>query len=320
MKLVLLWLAAVSAGPVTTSLTLIDDGLVEFEISNSGSEAFHFPTWFTPFDETTPLANLQFEPEDSAVYMGFLAKRLPSSEPVLVIEAQSSIKKTFRPQSQWSVVSNQSYTLSWPGREGLDLAPARVLFQVSATANTKWIPQNESDVEENMLGYTFANCGTAGSAKVVNVQNAVSKAMAANTRSYNCLNGNSCGATYATWYGAQTAARLSSITGKHSKIQTAFTGAWVAYCDGPECSPNIYAYVFPNDAKRNIYMCSLFYNNKDVKELVNTPVHEMSHFSSVAATKDLKYGEANCKALAKSNPDQAITNADNLGYFAYYMS
>jgi len=316
MRLVLLWLATVSAGPVATSLTLIGDGLVKFEVSNSGSEPFHFPTWFTPFDETMPMANLQFEPE--AVYMGLLAKRLPSSEPVLVIEAQSSIKKTFRPQTQWSLLSNESYTLSWPGREGLDITPSRALFQVSAEANTKWVPHNES-AEENLLGYTLTNCGAAGGAKYRNVQNAVSLATAANTVAYNCLNGNSCGSAYTTWYGAQTAGRLNSILGKHNKIRTAFTGAWIAYCDGSECAPNIYAYVFPTDARRNIYMCSLFYNNRDEIELVNTPVHEMSHFSAVAGTKDLRYGEANCKALARSSPDQAITNADNLGYFAYYV-
>jgi len=314
--LALLLLATVSAAPLTTSLTLIGDGLVEFEVSNTGSEPFHFPTWYTPFDETTPMANLQFEPE--AVYMGFLAKRLPSSEPVLVIEPQSSIKKTFRPQAQWSVLSNASYTLTWPGREGLDLTTSRVLFQVSAESNTKWIPQNET--ESNMLGYTLTNCGAAGSAKYKNVQNAVSLSTAANTKAYNCLSGNTCGNNYATWYGTQTPSRLSSITGKHSKVSTAFSGSWIAYCDGSECASNIYAYVYPTDARRNIYMCSLFYNNKDTVELVNTPVHEMSHFTAVAATKDLRYGEANCKTLARTNPDQAITNADNLGYFVYYTS
>jgi len=238
---------------------------------------------------------------------------------VLVIEAQSSIKKTFRPQSQWALLSNTSYTLTWPGREGLELAPCRAVFQVSAEANVKWAPNNESDAQENLLGYTLTNCGAATGTKYKNVQNAVSLATAANTKAYNCLNGNSCGATYTTWYGVQNAGRLSSITGKHNKIKTAFTGAWIAYCDGSECASNIYAYVYPTDARRNIYMCSLFYNNRDTIELVNTPVHEMSHFSAVAATKDIRYGEANCKALANSNPDQAITNADNLGYFAYYV-
>lgn len=318
MKLFFVSLVAASASLISTSLSQVGDGLVEFVVSNAGSEPFIFPTWFTPFDETMPLANLQFEPNEAAEYMGLLAKRDPTSERVLVIESGSSIKKTFRPQSQWKLLSDVPYTLSWPGRDGLELEPTRVLFQVSSESNTQWVPQNET-VEDNQLGYSFTNCGASGSSKQTSVQNAVKLATTANTKAYNCLNGNSCGSAYTTWYGAQSASRLSAITAKHSKIQSAFSGSWIAYCDGPECASNIYAYVYPSDAKRNIYMCSLFYNNKDVKELVNTPVHEMSHFTAVAATKDLKYGEANCKALAKSNPDQAITNADNLGYFSYYV-
>jgi len=144
--------------------------------------------------------------------------------------------------------------------------------------------------------------------------------MAANNKAYSCLSSNSCGNNYANWYGTQTPSRLNSITSKHNKIATAFTGSWIAYCDGSECSPNVYAYVYPSDARRNIYFCSLFYDNTDLIELINTPVHEMSHFSTVAATRDIRYGESNCRALARSDPDSAISNADNLGYFTYYVS
>jgi len=311
----LLLLAVAAASPLSVSLTLVGDGVVEFEVANSGSASANFPTWFTPFDEMMPMANLQFEPE--AVYMGLLAKRVPSAEPVLVIEAHSSIKKTFRPQSQWDLLSNVSYTLTWPGKAGLNAEPARAVFKVSEEANVKWA-HNESS-EEHLLGYTITNCGAASGAAYKNVQYAVSQATAANDKAANCLRGNSCGANYGTWYGAQTQARLNSITNKHTKVATALKGSWIAYCDGSECTPNVYAYVYPGDARRNVYFCSLFYKNTDLKELINTPVHEISHFSAVAATRDITYGENSCKQLARSNPDQAISNADNLGYFTYYV-
>jgi len=96
--------------------------------------------------------------------------------------------------------------------------------------------------------------------------------MAANNKAYSCLSSNSCGNNYANWYGTQTPSRLNSITSKHNKIATAFTGSWIAYCDGSECSPNVYAYVYPSDARRNIYFCSLFYANTDLIELINTPL------------------------------------------------
>jgi len=310
----LLFLAIAAARPLSVSLTLLGDGLVEFEVANTGSGSVNFPTWFTPFDEMMPMANLQFEPE--AAYMGLLAKRLESSEPVLVIEAQSSIKKTFRPQTQWELLSNVSYTLTWPGKPGFD-QPARAVFKVSESANVKWA-HNESS-EEHLLGYTITNCGAASGPNYQNVQYAVSQSTAANDKAYSCLQANNCGANYGTWYGAQTQARLNSITNKHNKVATALKGSWIAYCDGSECSPNVYAYVYPGDARRNVYFCSLFYKNTDLKELINTPVHEISHFTAVAATRDITYGETSCKQLARNNPDQAISNADNLGYFTYYV-
>jgi len=306
----------VAAAPLSVSLTQVGDGLVEFEVMNAGSDAARFPTWFTPFDEMMPLANLNLYPADQATYMGLVAKRDPTTEPVLVIEAGSSIKKTFRPQTQWEVESGLAYTLTWPGKEGLDATPARTVFKVSAAENAKFV---HWDSNETLLGYTITNCGATGGQVYQNVQYAVSQATSANDKAYNCLSANSCGNNYVTWYGAQTQSRLNSITGKHQKIATALKGSWIAYCDGSECSSNVYAYVYPNDARRNIYYCSLFYRNTDLKELINTPVHEMSHFTAVAGTRDTRYGEANCKALARSSPDQAISNADNLGYFTYYV-
>jgi len=317
MRLFLCLAVAVSAGPLSVTLTQVGDGLVEFQVTNNGDDKARFPTWFTPFDEMMPLANLNFFPNDP-VYMGLVAKRVPSSETVLVIEAGASISKTFRPQTQWELDSNTAYTLIWPGRDGLDASAARTVFKVSDTENVNYIHWDQNDTE-HLLGYTITNCGAAGGAKYQNVQYAVSQATAANDKASNCLSANNCGNNYATWYGTQTPSRLNSITSKTQRIATALKGSWIAYCDGSECSPNVYAYVYPNDARRNVYFCALFYNNEDLVELINTPVHEISHFQTVANTRDIRYGEANCKALARSDPDGAISNADNIGYFTYYV-
>jgi peptidyl-Lys metalloendopeptidase len=47
-----------------------------------------------------------------------------------------------------------------------------------------------------------------------------------------------------------------------------------------------------------------------------TLIHEMSHFTVVAGTDDLAYGQTAAEALATSDPDSAIRNADSHGYFA----
>jgi peptidyl-Lys metalloendopeptidase len=47
-----------------------------------------------------------------------------------------------------------------------------------------------------------------------------------------------------------------------------------------------------------------------------TLIHEMSHFDVVAATDDIVYGQDGARALADSNPDDAIKNADSHEYFS----
>ncbi len=42
----------------------------------------------------------------------------------------------------------------------------------------------------------------------------------------------------------------------------------------------------------------------------------MSHFDVVAGTDDVVYGQTGAMALAISDPDAAITNADSHEYFA----
>jgi peptidyl-Lys metalloendopeptidase len=307
-----LLLASASAGSLEVTLSEVSFGVLQFEVTNLGTEQVQFPTWFTPFDPMMPLYNFQFEP--AAEYLGLAAKRVASTEPLVTIEPGASIKKNFQPQSQWDL-REQVYTISWPGRPGLYVAPAKLAFKAQAGVKK---PQPNTTQDDHLLGYTMTNCGASTTAKYKNVQYGVSLAVAANTKAKNCLTGNTCGTVYTDWYGAQTSARLTSITSKHNKIATAFTGSWIAYCDGSECAANVYAYVYPSDAKKNMYLCKTFYDHTDPIELTNTPVHEMSHFTAVAGTQDYQYGVSACKNLAKTNPDRAISNADNLGYFAYY--
>lgn len=47
-----------------------------------------------------------------------------------------------------------------------------------------------------------------------------------------------------------------------------------------------------------------------------TLIHEMSHFTVVAGTDDIVYGQTGAKNLANSNPDSTIRNADSHEYFS----
>jgi peptidyl-Lys metalloendopeptidase len=47
-----------------------------------------------------------------------------------------------------------------------------------------------------------------------------------------------------------------------------------------------------------------------------TLVHESSHFTAHGGSTDIVYGQSGAKSLAKSNPAQAVMNADSHEYFA----
>jgi peptidyl-Lys metalloendopeptidase len=74
--------------------------------------------------------------------------------------------------------------------------------------------------------------------------------------------------------------------------------------------------VYP-DQPYKIYVCKAFWSapltGTDSKG--GTLVHEMSHFNVFAGTNDWAYGQAAAGALATSDPDKAIDNADSHEYF-----
>lgn len=84
-------------------------------------------------------------------------------------------------------------------------------------------------------------------------------------------------------------------------------------CNGASCSNNVYAYVFPSDSSQTIYLCNVFWQLP--QERAETIVHELSHFTRLAGTNDYTYGRSSCQSLARSNPRNAIRNADNQCYF-----
>jgi uncharacterized Zn-binding protein involved in type VI secretion len=80
---------------------------------------------------------------------------------------------------------------------------------------------------------------------------------------------------------------------------------------------DVYAYVYPTDASRTIYIGDHFdtapARGEDSK--AGTIAHEMSHFDTIGSTHDHAYGTADARALAELSPADALQNADNFEYY-----
>ncbi|UTH72599.1 M35 family metallo-endopeptidase [Chromobacterium sp. IIBBL 290-4] len=139
--------------------------------------------------------------------------------------------------------------------------------------------------------------------------------MADETSAY--LNGSpSASPRYVTWFGKFSQANWNTAKSHYVKIKDALDAKPIKL----DCSctdAGTFAYVYPAQPY-TIYLCGAFWTapTKGTDSKGGTLVHELSHFTVVAGTSDHVYGQAGAKNLAKTNPTQALGNADNHEYFA----
>jgi peptidyl-Lys metalloendopeptidase len=137
------------------------------------------------------------------------------------------------------------------------------------------------------------------------------------------LTSDQCDDSYVTWFGTRTELRWGKIKNNTKSITDLLqSGNFLHYCNPQGCSPNTYAYVYPRDPTHTIYLCGAFWSAPDgihqEDSKPGTLVHEASHFVDIAATDDIVYGSNGCRRLAKTNPNQAIINADSHEYFVEF--
>ena len=160
-------------------------------------------------------------------------------------------------------------------------------------------------------GLSFSRCSNEQQATIVDAAQAA-QAMAQDADIH--LQRKDLGRRYTAWFGAVDAARSATVVRHFQAIKQAFAQKPVTVDCG--CTASYYAYVYPDQPYR-IYVCKAFWSapmtGTDSKG--GTLVHEMSHFTVVAGTDDLVYGQAAAGQLATSDPEQAVRNADSHEYF-----
>jgi hypothetical protein len=122
-------------------------------------------------------------------------------------------------------------------------------------------------------------------------------------------------ARYREWFGAYSAARFNKVKAAYTKIRNRMRTVTFTYdLSGAGCKSGWFAYTHKGDTR--IWLCGSFWTAPPVgtDSKAGTVLHEHSH--SDANTDDLAYGQTNARALATSQPDNAVRNADNYEYYA----
>lgn len=159
----------------------------------------------------------------------------------------------------------------------------------------------------------FSNCS---SSEQTQLRTAIGNAYTYSTRAQSWLAGHTAGGgNYLTWFGAYSSARFNRATTTFAAITTELTSKTVdLICDA--ASPYM-AYVYQAE-HYVIYLGRGYWpaaaTGWDSK--AGTLIHESSHFYVNGGADDHVYGLAEGQQLARTDPNRAVDNADNIEHFA----
>ena len=121
---------------------------------------------------------------------------------------------------------------------------------------------------------------------------------------------------YKEWFGSHTANRFAEVKRVFQAVRDEMENTTFTYhlTVGTECEPGDYAYTYVGATE--VWLCGGFWKATPVgtNSQAGTVLHEQSHAS--AGTVDIKYGQSDCRKLARNRPRKAVKNADNYEYYA----
>ncbi|KAL1739708.1 hypothetical protein HDZ31DRAFT_48938 [Schizophyllum fasciatum] len=161
-----------------------------------------------------------------------------------------------------------------------------------------------------------ANYNGCSSSQKSQIASAITAATKYAADSYSYLSSHTSGTTrYTTWFGTYSSSRHSTVLSHFQHLHEGDYGSFTYDCTCTESGT--YAFVYP-DTYGEIHLCPVFWqvSTTGTDSQGGTLVHESSHFTKNGGTDDIVYGQSSAKSLAKSNPNQAVQNADSHEYFA----
>jgi peptidyl-Lys metalloendopeptidase len=298
---------------------------VTVTFTNNARHAVKLLSWYTAAEELEEdlfEVSLEGRPVE---YIGPHYKRpAPQKEDFVVLPPGKTLTRDVNLSRFYDLSQTGDYTIRYSAE--LSAQNAEKVVALDSNAANLWIEGRANPVVNGAAGAqpaegsSFLTSSVAFTKCTVSQQSTVMSALDASSTmandATNYLNGTpTASARYTTWFGAYSSSGWGTAKDHFVSIKDALDTKPLTFNCG--CKKQYYAYVYPNQPYI-VYLCSVFWNaplsGTDSKG--GTIIHELSHFTAVAGTDDFAYGQTNAKALAKSNPSQALFNADNHEYFA----
>jgi peptidyl-Lys metalloendopeptidase len=325
---------AVDIKPIKAVLQSNEDVVVNVTITNTTGKDQLVLKWYTPFNEDVEGLFEVFRDGVKVAYSGAHYKRgAPKAADYLLLKAGKSYQQKVELSAMYDMSVTGNYSIRYnvgsanlfsanvanglvAAEKGMgELKSGNIELYINGRSSiaASPAPSPAPTLAQTLAGsLSFTNCSATQAADITTaVANA--KTYAAGASSY--LAAGTAGPRYTTWFGANDAARFSTVKTQFAAIGSAFNNQPVVVdC---KCNKTYYAYVFPNQPYK-IYVCKAFWTAPPIgtDSKAGTLVHEMSHFSIVAGTDDWAYGQTAAKSLAISDPAKAVNNADSHEYFS----
>lgn len=312
----------VSINPIKNYLSEDDQVLIRLTYINNNAKEVRLLKWTTGLggriDED--ILSIWYEGRELN-YRGRHYKRAAATtQDYVVIPAGQSVSKTIDLQLSYEIELAGSYRLNW--RADLEsVSAAQTSRQVLAQKGTS-LELLENIYLPSLSGVTslapiYQNCSGYQAGEIhasVGVAESYAR-IARDSLSGAPLSKRPTARRYNEWFGSYDAGRWATVQNHFNQIYSALATRRIGFDCG--CTDNSYAYVYKND-HYNMTVCNAFWSahRTGTDSKAGTIIHELSHFTVVANTDDIVYGQSGARQRAISNPSDAIRNADSHEYFA----
>jgi peptidyl-Lys metalloendopeptidase len=317
-------LLQVSLSTAQSQFSAAQDVLITVTISNPNKNSVRILKWFTPNDGVEEAIFAVTLDGEAVAYTGAIYKRpAATGKDYLTLKSGESLTSAVNLRDYYDLSRTGEYEIAYSassfilynekgnGFKSPDTLASQPI-QVSVQGRPPKI--TPTPTPPPAPGSTVYKSCTAAQQSTLASARSQAKTYALGADAY--LKANPSGTQrYTTWFGMFLTSRYTTVSNHFVALHNAWDNATVTFNCG--CKQNYYAYVYANKPYE-IYLCKVFWTapmaGTDSKG--GTLIHEMSHFTVVAGTNDYVYGQAGAKALAISNPSNAVNNADNHEYFA----
>ena len=295
-------------------------GTVTLKITNTTKKSIKVLKWNTAFEKTLS-ANI-FAVKNGkklSVYQGRLIKRnSPTDDDYITLEAGEERSVSILLPKYYEMTKEGTYEVIYNGSfkvKNQKNFVKKSLKSLTVKTTIEFVPSEKKSLSVvEKLPSQFNGCSLS---EITLLNAAHIDAIDITESAYDTMVAASeltTGERYNTWFGAPNQSRQDTVTSNLNSIHSALDTQEVVFdCT---CDESYYAHVYPSQPY-TIYLCSAFWGapatGTDSK--AGVVVHEMAHFTVVAGTDDHAYGHSNSKALAISNPANAIANSDSYEYF-----